>query len=314
MKVVSKLSEIGFDKNSVVTVGTFDGVHVGHREIISEAVGRAKALEGRSVIITFEPHPREVVGSQSIQLLTTIDERKRLLGNLKPDVLFVVTFTYEFSRQSFRDFYLKYLVNGIGVSEIVEGYDHHFGRDREGSIEALITLGKEFGFSVVAVKPVSLGGELVSSTRIRRFLQEGNVEQAGEFLGKLYSIDGKVVRGDGRGKQLGFPTANIALSSPKKLIPKNGVYFVAVHLGTQTRAGMANIGFRPTFGTNGGQTVEVHLLEFQQDLYGDEVEVRFLKRLRDEQKFSGPEGLIEQLRLDREASLKLQKEFSTTFS
>ena len=314
MKVVSKLSDIGFDKNSVVTVGTFDGVHAGHREIVLEAVRRAKAREGRSVVITFEPHPREVVGSQTIQLLTTIDERKRLLQELKPDILFVVTFTYEFSRQSFRDFYLTYLVNGIGVSEIVEGYDHHFGRDREGSIEALITLGKEFGFSVVAVKPFSVGDDVVSSSRIRRSLAEGNVERAVEFLGRPYAFEGTVVKGDGRGRQLGFPTANVAPQSPKKIIPKNGVYFVGVRLGEKQYPGMANIGVRPTFEGQQKQMIEVHLLNYEGDLYGKEVGVHFLKRLRDEQKFSGPEALVAQLHKDQEESIKLQKEYSTTFS
>ena len=314
MKVVSQLSDIAFDKNSVVTVGTFDGVHAGHREIVQEAVRRAKAREARSVVVTFEPHPREVIGSQSVQLLTTIDERRRLLEELKPDVLFIVTFTYEFSRQSFRDFYLNYLVNGIGASEIVEGYDHHFGRDREGSIEVLVTLGKEFGFSVVAVKPFSVNGEVVSSSRVRRYLQEGDVMRAGEFLGRPYSLGGEVVRGDGRGKQLGFPTANIAPSSPKKLIPKNGVYFVGVRVGNKLHHGMANIGLRPTFTGDGQRSIEVHLLQYQGDLYGAPVELYFLRRLRDERKFSSPEALREQLRQDQQESEQLQKELSTTVS
>jgi len=313
MNVVHTLNDIAFDKHSVVTVGTFDGVHQGHQEIIREAVRRAKAREGRSVVVTFEPHPREVLGSRSIQLLTTIEERRQYLSELNPDVLLVVPFTYEFSRQSFREFYLRYIVNGIGVSEIVEGYDHHFGRDREGSIEVLVTLGKEFGFSVVAVKPFTVGGEAVSSSRVREYLEEGQVESAAQLTGRSYALRGSVVRGDGRGKQLGYPTANVVPSSPKKLVPKNGVYFVGVRVDDRLRAGMANIGSRPTFTSNGARSIEANILDYDGDLYGKSIEVHFVKRLRDEQKFTNPQELIDQMRRDQQQSVKLQEEFVTLF-
>lgn len=313
MKVVHKLSDIEFNKNTVVTVGTFDGVHRGHREIVGEVVRGATTRGGRSVVVTFEPHPREVLGTSPVQLLTTMEERQHVLQRLGPDLLLVLTFTYEFSRQSFRDFYLRYFIDGMGVSEIVEGYDHHFGRDREGSIEELVKLGKEFGFSVVAVKPFMVDNDVVSSSKIRQYLVDGNVERAHDLLGRSYSLGGTVVRGDGRGKELGYPTANIVLSTSKKLVPKNGIYFVGVLFEGTVYPGMASIGIRPTFHRNGQRTLEVNILDFTDDLYGKSIELQFLKRLRDEMKFDTPEELVRQMNKDKEESLRLQQEFSTMF-
>lgn len=313
MKVVHKLSDIEFNKNTVVTVGTFDGVHRGHAEIVREVVRGATARGGRSVVVTFEPHPREVLGTSPVQLLTTMEERQRLLQQLRPDLLLVLTFTYEFSRQSFRDFCLRYFINGMGMSEIVEGYDHHFGRDREGSIEELVKLGKEFGFSVVAVKQFMVNDDIVSSSKICHYLAEGDVERAYDLLGRPYSLGGTVVRGDGRGKDLGYPTANIVLSSSRKLAPKDGIYFVGVQVENKLYPGMASIGVRPTFHRNGQHTIEANILHFTGDVYDTTIELHFLKRLRDELKFGTVEELITQMNNDKEESLRLQQEFSTIF-
>jgi riboflavin kinase/FMN adenylyltransferase len=313
MDVVFSRNTIQYDKNTVVTVGTFDGVHEGHREILREVVRRATARGGRSVVVTFEPHPREVVGTAAVQLLTTLDERQRLIDEVGPDILFVIPFTYEFSRQSFREFYLTYFIEGIGVSEIVEGYDHHFGRDREGNIEELLKLGKEFELSIVVVKPYTVDGEVVSSSKIRQHLIDGNVERARVLLGRPYSVTGTVVRGEGRGARLGYPTANIALASAKKIVPRDGIYFVGVRVDQKFHPGMASIGVRPTFSSNGQRTVEVNILEYRGDLYGQSIELHFLKRLRDEQKFDSAEALVAQMDRDRVESLKLRQEYALLF-
>jgi len=310
MLVARLLPEIPFDKNSVVSVGSFDGVHRAHQEVIREVVRRAGSREGRSVIVTFDPHPKQVLQNNSgeIRLLSTLDERKTMCQQLGVNVFFVIPFTYEFSRQGFREFYEKYLVRGIGVSEVVEGYDHHFGRDREGSIQELIRMGEEFDFSVIAMKPVTVDGEIVNSTAIRRHLQGGNVTRAAELLGRPYRIEGSVVRGDGRGKKLGFPTANVVPSQAATMVPANGVYVAQVLLEKTIFHGLVNIGVRPTFEKSGMRAIEAHLLHFEGDLYGKRLEVLFLKRLRDEMKFESPEDLVQQMQLDKQAGLEFINE------
>lgn len=311
MWVVRSIEEVEKERNSVVTVGTFDGVHVAHQEIIREVVHRARMREGRSVVVTFDPHPKEVVGNyaEPIHLLTTIDERIALLKAMHIDLVLILHFTYEFSRQSARDFYARYLVNGTGVSEVVVGYDHMFGRDRQGTIELLVRIGKEFDFSVVAIHPLTVHGEVVSSTQVRRALLAGEVEKARAFLGRNYSLSGTVVPGDGRGKMIGFPTANLNVHGLKKLVPARGVYLVAVEVEGKHHFGMMNIGVRPTLTDGLQQTVEVHILDFDGELYGKNMTVGFLKRLRSEQKFASAQELVAQLHADREQSRKLIHEF-----
>jgi len=314
MMVVHDLEQIGYDKNSVVTVGTFDGVHRGHEIVIREIVERAKKRGGRSVVVTFDPHPRKVLRRQeeSIQLLSTLTDRTTFCRSLEVDVFFIIQFSYDFSRQSFREFYLRYVVHGIGVSEVVEGYDHHFGRDREGSIETLLQLGKEFEFGVHAIQPVCVDGAPVSSSGIRSWLLIGNVERAARMLGRLYGISGSVVRGDGRGKYLGYPTANLQLVNNEQLVPQNGIYFVEVRRGSERHFGMASIGVRPTFGQDGRRTIEVNILDFDGDLYEEILELRFIKRLRDELKYDRVEDLINQMHKDKEESLRLRAMMNET--
>jgi riboflavin kinase/FMN adenylyltransferase len=307
MKLARSLTDIKRDSNSVVTVGTFDGVHRAHQEIIREVVQRARRIEGRSVVVTFDPHPREVLGGNQspIQLLSTIEERVEMFRELHVDLTYIINFTYEFSRLSPLEFYRQHVINGIGVCEVVVGYDHHFGRDRTAGVEGLIQMGKEFNFSVFAVHPYMVDGETVSSTRIRAALQEGEVIKAWKFLGFPYRLSGTVVRGDGRGRQLGYPTANIAPSLTKKALPANGVYLVAVQLGSENYYGMMNIGVRPTLTEGAERTAEVHILEFDRDIYGETLSVGFLRRLREERKFSSAQDLIAQLDRDRSASMEL---------
>jgi riboflavin kinase/FMN adenylyltransferase len=301
MIVARSLAELRKEDSSVVTVGTFDGVHRAHREIVREVVHRAKMGEGRSVVVTFEPHPKEVVPSAKgpVALLTTIDERMEHLTALGVDVLLVIEFTLEFSRLSSRAFYEQYLVRGIGVREVVVGYDHTFGHNREGRAEELIAMGKEFNFSVFALHPFSVAGEVVSSTRIRKALAEGGIEHANTLLGWEYSLRGIVIRGDGRGRTLGYPTANIQPQSDKKLIPATGVYLVAVAMDGRNTFGMMNIGIRPTVTDARRMTMEVHLFDFSEDVYGKPLTIKFLKRLRDEKKFPSLAALAEQLGKDK---------------
>ena len=306
MIIARSLDEVRQERPSVVTVGTFDGVHLAHREIIREVVNRTKVREGRSVVVTFDPHPKEVVASKQgeVKLLSTIDERIVLLEELKIDLLFIIGFTYAFSRLTSREFYRKYLVDHVGVSEVVVGYDHMFGRDRKSGIEELVKIGQEFDFSVLAVHPYTVDGEPVSSTRIRKALSAGNVERARSLLGYPYALRGRVVAGDKRGRSLGYPTANIELESMKKAVPGRGVYVVGITIGSEEFFGMANIGVRPTVTDKGQEMVEVHILDFSRDLYGEGLTIRFHHKLRDEQKFGSLNELIAQLARDKEASLR----------
>jgi len=310
MKVFHGLEKIPRDPNTVVTIGSFDGVHLAHQEIIREVVHRAKMREGRSVVITFDPHPSAVVkrGHGPVSLLTTLDERIELMSGLHVDALCVIGFTHAFSRLSPEDFYRSYIVDGIGVSEVVVGYDHMFGHDREAGVHDLIKMGEQYNFSVFAAHPVRIAGVTIGSTVIRQALQEGNAERAEMLLGYAYRIQGRVVRGDGRGKSLGFPTANILVPDAGKLIPGNGVYLVGVHWSEGEGFGMMNIGMRPTVTTGDQRTIEVHVFNLEEDLYGEPLRVSVLRRLRDEQKFASKDELILQLHRDREESLKLINE------
>jgi riboflavin kinase / FMN adenylyltransferase len=311
MNLARQISEIPFDKNSTITVGTFDGVHIAHQKIIKEVVARARQSNGRSVVVTFEPHPREIIAhaGSSIQLLTTLLERQELCEQLGIDWFVVINFDKAFSNQNFRDFYKIYLINGIGMNLVVEGYDHHWGKNREGTIESLVALAKEFEFEVINIEPFVYNGTAVNSSLIRNDLLLGKVELAAELLGRPYRLSGKVVTGDRRGRLLGYPTANIELDSTKKLVPDNGIYFVDVHVGTEKYFGMASIGIRPTFQTTGTRTIEVHILDFDKDIYENTIRIGFLRRLRSEFKYDSAEQLIQQMNKDRELSIHLQHEY-----
>ncbi len=305
------LIETGKRIDSVCTVGSYDGIHRAHQKIISEVSDRARIHGMRSVVITFDPHPKEVVKSSKgpVELLTTLEERIVILRQMNIDVLFIIPFTYEFSRLSSREFYKLYIVDGLGAKEVVVGYDHMFGRDRESGIKDVVDLGNEFGFSVHTVPPYYVGDEVVSSTKIRRMLKNGDVERAAEFLGWNYSFKGRVVRGDGRGATIGFPTANVVPVHNKKLVPGNGVYFVMGEIAGSKIPGMMNIGTRPTFKNDGQIVMEIHFLGEVGKLYDSEIVISFHRKLRDERKFDSPEELIETLRSDKKRCLELAENF-----
>lgn len=305
MIVARSLDGLVRDTAGVVTVGTFDGIHLGHREILREVTHRARMREGRSAVVTFDPHPKQVLGRGDVRLLSTIEERIAALERLHLDLVCVLPFTWEFSRQRPEDFYRSVIVEGLGVSEVVVGYDHMFGRDREAGIGELIRMGREFAFSVFAVQPHLEGGEPVSSSRIRTLLGAGDVDGAARLLAGPYTLTGDVVRGDGRGRTIGTPTANIRPASDAKLVPARGVYLVAVRHDGREYAGMMNIGVRPTVRTESALTIEVHILGFNRMIYGETLTVAFLRRMREERRFGSVGELVRQLDEDREHARRL---------
>jgi len=304
MQIVRGLEGVEVTAKSVVTVGSFDGMHLGHQAIISEVLRKSRAMAGRSVVITFTPHPRSVVGGGAVRLLTTLDERLELLDEAGVDLAMVLNFTYEFSRQSATNFYERYILRGTGVSEVVVGHDHAFGRDREASISSLTTLGARAGFGVTTVGAVTVDGKRISSSGIRSLLTERQVEEAGSFLGRPYGLSGTVVTGDGRGTAIGFPTANITPDDSDKIVPGRGVYLVEAVVRGTTRHGMLNIGTRPTFVEGGSEVVELHLFDWKDAITGEIILVRFLRFIREEKKFSNAEMFITQLERDRSECLR----------
>lgn len=295
--------------NTVLTVGTFDGVHEGHKVLIKSVVERANKIDARSVIVTFDPHPRDIInpGSDGIKLLSTLSERCELLADLGIDEMIVIPFDRDFSLLSSEEFIRDIIFEKIGVREFVIGYDHQFGKDREGTIETVRSLGKELGFRANVITRQEVENQTVSSTSIRKALQEeGNVEKATKFLGRHYILHGTVVHGEKRGGTIGFPTANIHVDQTKKVVPRKGVYAVWIRVDGEYYPAMMNIGKRPTF-EGEDLTVEVHIFEFDQDIYGKEVQTQFVKRLRDEKKFSGIDELKNQLERDKSEAEKILK-------
>ncbi len=287
---------------SAVTVGSYDGVHRGHRIIIARMVAIAKARSLRSVVVTFEPHPRMVLKGEvsgPLGLLTTLDEKIALLAGEGVDLLFVVRFTPDFASRSSDDFIRNVLVGLLGAKSIVMGYDHAFGRDRSGSGQTLATLGRELGFDVEVVEEVMIGNEHFSSTRIRVLLERGKIEEANAFLGSPYMITGTVVDGDKRGREIGFPTVNLKLSDPDKLLPRAGVYLAQTVLNGVSFIAMMNVGVRPTISFEGIKTVEAHILGYDGTLYGCMMSFTLLRFIRDEIKFSSLEELKMQIEKDK---------------
>ncbi|MBP8976523.1 MAG: bifunctional riboflavin kinase/FAD synthetase [Bacteroidetes bacterium] len=306
MRVYRSIDEVPYDASTVISVGTFDGVHRAHRAILKKLVERSKNANKRNLVITFEPHPRSIVNNNTmdVKILTTLDERLYLFHSLDIDNVLVIPFDKEFSQLSFRDFYSQHIVRKIGVSEVVEGFNHHFGKDRQGTISILDELGKEFGFVVTHVAPITYNDKPISSSRIREALEDGAIDIANEMLGYPYYLTGKVIEGDKRGTTLGYPTANIELPT-SKLIPKFGIYVASVNIQGKEFFGMVSIGKRPTFYKDGKVIVEVHILDFYDIIYGKELSFSLIKRLRDQQKFDSVEQLIRQMEQDKEQSKSL---------
>lgn len=307
MKVYHSIEEFTRINNAVLTTGTFDGVHYGHRTILDRLIRIAKESKGESVLLTFHPHPRIVLQpSSDVKLLCTQEEKIELLQKTGLNHLIIHPFTKSFSQTDSETFIRQLLVEKIGAKKLVIGYDHHFGRNREGSFENLKKSASTYGFTVEEIPAQELDDVTVSSTKIRQALIEGQVEKAEEWLGYHYRIRGKVVRGKQIGRNISFPTANIVVSDLNKLIPGNGVFAVRVKRmhqpEEQALLGMCNIGNKPTIG-DGFRTIEVHLFDFNESIYGEELEVSFVKTLRQEEKFADLEALKSQLKKDKAEAL-----------
>lgn len=285
---------------TVVTVGTFDGVHRGHRAVLDEIGRRARGREARSVLVTFDRHPLTVVRpDEAPGLLTTPDEKKAMLAQSDLDYVAFLPFTWALSRYTPEEFIRLVLRDRFRVEELVIGHDHGFGRSRSGSIDTARRLGAELGFEVDVVPAVTEGEETISSTKIRAALAAGDVDAAARGLGRPYAFRGVVVHGLGRGRDLGFPTANLAAPGGRKLLPREGIYAVRAWLTDEIRNGLLHLGPRPTF-AGSPPSVELYLLDFDRDIYGERVQVDFLARLRDVEPFASAAELVEQMRRDRE--------------
>jgi riboflavin kinase/FMN adenylyltransferase len=310
MGKLTYLKDVIRNTNSAVTVGTFDGVHLGHRILLEKLVTKAKEINGKSVVVSFDPHPREVLqgGNNTIKLLTTLSERAEMLRQLGVDEMVVIPFDRDFSLMSSEDFIEKIVYQKIGLKHFIIGYDHQFGKNREGSIATVKKLGEMLDFQVHLINAQEVGDITVSSTTVRKALaNEGNVGLATSFLGRPYLLSGMVVHGDKRGRLLGFPTANIKVNNERKIIPARGVYAVEVEFEGNRFNGMMNIGLRPTVANSTELRLEVHIFDFNEQIYGKMLTVYFKKRIRDEQRFEGVEALKKQLIRDKEDCISFLK-------
>jgi len=305
--VVTVQSISNYDKkhSTAITIGTFDGVHIGHRKILERLIKTGKSLQLKSTVLTFFPHPRMVLQKDAdIKLLNTLEEKQQILGEIGLDYLIVHPFTRTFSRLSATEFVRDILVGELKVKKIIIGYDHRFGRNRNANVEDLVAFGETFDFEVEEIPAQEVDDVSVSSTKIRRALTEGDIRTANAYLGYEYLLTGTVAIGKGLGRQLDFPTANLQIAETYKLIPRNGVYVVRSRIGGKLVYGMMNIGFNPT--VNGKEKrIEIHFFDFGGDLYGKRLQVSITDRIRDEHKFDSLEELKKQLEEDRRTSLAL---------
>ncbi len=293
-------------KGSVVTTGTFDGVHLGHQKIIEVLTETAKAENLTSVVVTFDPHPRTIIfpNDASIKLLNTLDEKIRIFEKCGIEHLIIQRFDLDFSHLSFKQYIKDYLIEKLDMKKLVVGYDHHFGKNREGSIENIRELEPEYHFSAIEVPAHEIDQVQISSTKIRNALLDGDVTLANSYLGYAYEITGKVINGDKIGRTLGYPTANLQLEDPFKLIPGDGVYAVEVVIKGKKYQGMMSIGPRPTF-NDVKHTYEVNIFNFDQDIYNTSISVHFIEKIRGIVKFNGKEALIEELKQDKTKTLRI---------
>lgn len=299
MKIYRNISELGKIKNAVVTVGTFDGIHLGHQKLISETCRRAIVAGGESVVITFDPHPRLVLQpSDGIKVINTLEEKIEVFSKMCVKHLFIISFTREFALTTSEGFLKKYIVDPLDLKAIVIGYDHHFGKGRQGNLDFLKNMGKKYGFEVDQIPVQAFKDVALSSSKVREALQNGNIPEATESLGYHYSISGVVVKGNQVGRTLGFPTANIEPDDPNKLIPAYGVYAVLVKCRGKVYGGMSNIGIRPTLKEH-KLTIEVNIFDFNEDIYGEQITIYFLQHTREEKKFRDLELLRRRLIIDK---------------
>ncbi len=291
-------------RNTVITIGTFDGVHAGHQAILNQVVKHAKENNGTSVLVTFHPHPRKLIfPEQPIAILTPIEDKLDLITKIGIEHIIVVPFTKEFATLSAKEYVSEFLVKKFKPDTIIIGHDHHFGNDRKGNIELLNQLKEQYNFEVIEIEAQLIDEAAISSTKIRKAIASGDVTTALDMLDRPYSIKGSVVKGNQLGRTIGYPTANIAIQDAEQIIPATGVYAIQVIHNNALYNGMLNIGYRPTVSNEKSLHIEANIFDFEQDIYGDELTIQFIKRIRDEEKFNGITELKAQLKKDKSACL-----------
>ena len=299
MRIYHSIEDFPSDVNTIVTIGTFDGVHKGHQIIINRINEIAKKQAMESVVLTFDPHPRHVIypDDQELRLIHTLEEKIEALRKTGVQNLVLHKFTKEFSRTESVNFIRDFLVTKLNMKYMVVGFDHHFGKNRQGTFDNLIELSDAYGFKIEKIKPQNIGEVTISSTKIRNAILEGDCKKANTYLSANFSITGKVVQGNKIGSSIGYPTANIEIENQWKILPKNGVYAVKILLKNQQYFGMLNLGNRPSI-SDDSFAIEVHLFDFNATIYNEELKIEFIQRIRDEQQFSDLEKLKSQLKID----------------
>ena len=305
MEVIHNIANYRPKKTAILTIGTFDGVHIGHQKIISDLVAKAKKEDLCAVVLTFFPHPRMVLQKESqLKMIDTFKEKRQLLEILGVEILIIQPFTLEFSRMTAIEYTRDVLVNGLGISKLIIGYDHRFGRNREATFEDLKNFGLDYDFTVEEIPAQDIASIAVSSTKVRNAITAGEIKKANQYLGRPFSLSGTIVKGDKIGRKIGFPTANLYIEEKYKLKPQNGVYLVQCHWDNQKYFGMMNVGKRPTI--SGKETqIETYFFDFEGNLYGKKLNINLLEKIRDEQKYDSLESLGNQLHIDQKSCREL---------
>ena len=305
MKIYRSIEAYNEEKRSVVTIGTFDGIHLGHQKILSRLINSSKNKDLNSVVLTFFPHPRIILNKYNeVKMIDTLDEKIIHLNEIGIDTLIIHPFDKKFSLLSANQFIKDFLVEKLKIKHIIIGYDHRFGKGREASVTDLKNYASDYDFTVEEIKAQEIEKITVSSTKIRNSINEGDIKTTEKYLGRYFNLTGKVVKGDGLGKKINYPTANIFIEETYKIIPKDGVYLIETIIKDKLFNGMMNIGHRPTIGTN-IKSIEVHLFNFNEDIYDQVISVKMISKIRDEKKFSSIQALQEQLVKDENYCLKL---------
>tara|TARA_B100001758_G_scaffold199396_1_gene177849 strand:- start:400 stop:1320 length:921 start_codon:yes stop_codon:yes gene_type:complete len=300
MRIIkNNITKIPKSDFNIATIGSFDGIHIGHKKILQTLTKIAKKNNGKSILITFWPHPRYVLKKNNdFKLLTSLDEKIKLFEKNKIDILYIVDFSLKFSKVSANKFIENILLEKLKINCLLIGYNNNFGRNREGNIRYLEENKKKFDIDIISIPKQSVDKISISSTKIREYLNNGKINSANRLLGRKYSINGKIVKGNGIGRKINFPTANIEIDEPKKLLPKSGVYAVEVILNRKIYLGMLNIGYNPTI-KNEKKSIEVNIFEFSEDIYNNKISINFIRRIRNEKKFKNLNELKKQLIIDK---------------
>ena len=305
MKIYRSINEYNEDKRSVVTIGTFDGLHHGHQKIFKRVINSSKNKNLSSVVLTFFPHPRIILNKYNdIKMIDTLDEKILHINKIGIDSLIIHPFDKNFSLLSANQFIKDYLVEKLKMKHIIIGYDHRFGKGREASVTDLKNYASDYDFTVEEIQAQEIEKIAISSTKVRNSINNGDLKTTEKYLGRYFNLTGKVIKGDGLGKKIMYPTANIFIKEKYKIIPKDGVYLIKTFIKNKFYNGMMNIGHRPTIGAN-EKSLEVHLFNFNKDIYGEQISIDIISKIRDEKKFSSIEALKDQLVKDENHCLKL---------